>query len=94
MKWNWTQKGWLGFVYDAAALEPLENRFLLSSGEMVGAVRHVSDDERDLLRIELLSDEAVKTSAIEGEMLDRLSVQSSRPSHTCSVKALKASKAG
>jgi len=40
-------------------------------------VRHITDDECDMLRIELLSDEAVKTSAIEGEMLDRSSVQSS-----------------
>jgi Fic family protein len=77
MKWNWTQEGWPHFIYDHAPLEPLESRFLLSSGEVIGAVRHVSDEERNLLRIELLSDEAVKTSEIEGEMLDRLSVQSS-----------------
>ncbi|MCP6330014.1 DUF4172 domain-containing protein, partial [Klebsiella pneumoniae] len=57
--------------------EPLERRFLLSSGEVIGAVRHVGEEERTLLRVELLSDEAVKTSEIEGEMLDRLSVQSS-----------------
>lgn len=77
MTWNWTQRGWPQFIYDATALEPLERRFLLSSGEVIGAVRHVSDEERNLLRIELLSDEAVKTSEIEGETLDRLSVQSS-----------------
>jgi Fic family protein len=77
MTWNWTQEGWPRFTYDTASLEPLENRFLLSSGEVIGAVRHFSDEESDLLRIELLSDEAVKTSKIEGEILDRLSVQSS-----------------
>ncbi|WP_438751104.1 Fic family protein [Pararhizobium sp. O133] len=77
MIWNWTQKGWPQFTYDAVQLTPFENRFLASSGEIIGAVRHLSDEERDLLRIELLSDEAVKTSEIEGEMLDRLSVQSS-----------------
>ena len=77
MVWNWTQHGWPHFAYNPVALEPLERRFLLLTGEVIGAVRHVSDDERDLLRIELLSDEAVKTSAIEGEALDRLSVQSS-----------------
>ncbi len=63
--------------YDMAALEAMERQFLLLSGEVIGAVRHVSDGERDLLRIESLSNEAVKTSAIEGEMLDRLSIQSS-----------------
>lgn len=77
MAWNWKQRGWPRFKYDTAALEAMERQFLLLSGEVIGAVRHVSDEDRDLLRIELLSDEAVKTSAIEGEMLDRLSVQSS-----------------
>ncbi|MBM3092972.1 DUF4172 domain-containing protein [Ensifer sp. T173] len=77
MKWNWTQQGWPEFSFDASRLEPLERQFLLSSGEVIGAIRHVSDNERDQLRIELISEEAVKTSQIEGEMLDRLSVQSS-----------------
>lgn len=70
MRWNWTQPGWPNFRYDSAAGEPLERQFLLSSGEIVGAVRHVTDDERDRLRIELLSEEAMRTSAIEGEVVD------------------------
>lgn len=77
MDWNWTLADWPHFIFDKAALEPLERRFLIASGEVIGAVRHITDDERDMLRIELLSDEAVKTSEIEGEMLDRVSVQSS-----------------
>jgi Fic family protein len=77
MAWNWQISGWPEFRYDAAALAPLEQRFLLSSGEILGAVHHVSPSERDQLRIDLLSDEAMQTSAIEGEILDRQSVQSS-----------------
>jgi len=77
MDWNWTLAGWPHFRYDAAVLTELEQRFLMASGEVLGVVRHVSDDEREGLRIELLGDEAVKTSAIEGEILDRASVQSS-----------------
>lgn len=77
MVWNWQIPGWPEFRYDAAALAPLEQRFLLSSGEILGAVHHVSPSERDQLRIDLLSDEAMQTSAIEGEILDRQSVQSS-----------------
>lgn len=77
MAWNWQIPGWPEFRYDTATLAPLEQRFLLSSGEILGAVHHVSPSERDQLRIDLLSDEAMKTSAIEGEMLDRQSVQSS-----------------
>ena len=77
MRWNWTQPSWPNFRYDSAAVESHERRFLLSSGEILGAVRHVTGEERDRLRIELLSEEAMRTSAIEGEVLDRSSVQSS-----------------
>jgi Fic family protein len=77
MAWNWERTGWPDFTYDASALEPLERQFLVNSGEFVGAFRHVGPDDRNLLTIELLGDEAVKTSAIEGEVLDRDSVQSS-----------------
>jgi Fic family protein len=77
MVWNWQQPDWPAFTYDPAVLEPLEKRFLVHSGEILGAFRHVGRDDQDLLRIELIGDEALKTSAIEGEILDRDSVQSS-----------------
>lgn len=77
MTWNWQQADWPEFTYDAAVIEPLEKQFLLRSGEFIGAYRHVRPDERDMLRIELISDEALKTSEIEGEMLNRDSLQSS-----------------
>ena len=77
MAWNWQISGWPDFRYDVASLAPFEQRFLMSSGEVLGAVHHVSPSERDQLRIDLRSDEAMKTSAREGEMLDRRSVQSS-----------------
>ena len=58
MAWNWKIPGWPEFRYDTATLAPLEQRFLLSAGEILGAVHHVSPSERDQLRIDLLSDEA------------------------------------
>ena len=81
MAWNWTLPDWPDFRYDISALEPFEQKFLLSSGEILGAVHHISQPEREQLRIELLSEEAVQTSAIEGEILDRISVQSSLRRH-------------
>src|SRR3977135_3543643 len=77
MAWNWQQPDWPEFTYEAAALEPLEKQFLLQSGEFIGAFKHVGRDDQDMLRIELISDEALKTSEIEGEFLDRDSLQSS-----------------
>ncbi|MUO80329.1 DUF4172 domain-containing protein [Agrobacterium vitis] len=77
MQWNWQRPDWPNFSYDIENMALLEQRFLQSSGEVIGAVRHFSDDDSNQLRIELLSDEAIKTSEIEGEFLDRASVQSS-----------------
>jgi Fic family protein len=77
MAWNWQQPGWPEFTYHAAALEPLENKFLLHSGEFIGAFKHIGRDDQDMLRIELIGDEALKTSEIEGEFLNRDSLQSS-----------------
>lgn len=77
MTWNWQQPDWPNFGYDSKALEPSEQRFLRQSGEFVGACKHVGPHDQETLKIELISDEAVKTSEIEGEILDRASVQSS-----------------
>jgi Fic family protein len=77
MRWNWEQTDWPDFVYDSEALEAPERQFLLQSGEFIGAFRHIRPDEQDTLRIELIGDEALKTSEIEGEILNRDSVQSS-----------------
>jgi Fic family protein len=77
MTWNWQQPDWPNFTYDSKALEPLEQKFLQQSGELVGATRHMGVDEQAALKIELISEEAIKTSEIEGEILNRVSVQSS-----------------
>ncbi|SIT55936.1 conserved hypothetical protein [Mesorhizobium prunaredense] len=77
MVWNWEQADWPHFTYDKEELEPLESEFLLRSGEFLGVFRHVGSDDRDQIRIDLISEEALKTSAIEGEYLNRESLQSS-----------------
>jgi Fic family protein len=77
MPWNWQQKDWPHFHYDAACLKELEDRFLKKSGIFLGAYQHIADDGKTSLMIDLMSDEAVKTSEIEGEYLNRESVQSS-----------------
>jgi Fic family protein len=77
MTWNWERPDWPQFSYDPKSLEALEQRFLRQSGEFVGACKHIGADDRETLKIELISEEAVKTSEIEGEILNRDSVQSS-----------------
>ena len=77
MKWNWQQENWPNFRWNKAELQDYEAQFLKQSGMLVGAVRHFNDDDRNLLLVELITGEAIKTSEIEGEFLNRDSVQSS-----------------
>jgi Fic family protein len=77
MAWNWQKSDWLNFRWDRARLETAEKEFLVSGGVFVGTVRHLGKEEHDQLTIEAMSTEAVTTSEIEGEILDRVSVQSS-----------------
>ncbi len=77
MAWIWQHTDWPRFTWNPVELAPLEARFLHASGRRIGAWRHLADSEQTELRIEWLSGEAIETSAIEGEILDRSSVQSS-----------------
>ncbi|MEM9479755.1 MAG: Fic family protein [Verrucomicrobiota bacterium] len=77
MDWNWQLPDWPKFTFDPSELEGMEARFLREGGEIVGSFSHLDSDSSTQLRVELLTDEAESTSRIEGEILDRASVQSS-----------------
>jgi Fic family protein len=77
MTWNWQKPDWPSFRWDRARLETADKQFLVSGGVFVGSVRHLGKEERDQLTLEAMTTEAVMTSEIEGEILDRASVQSS-----------------
>lgn len=77
MLWNWQQPDWPHFRYAPDLLSAAEERFLLSAGAFGGMVKHLESAEFEQLTIELISTEALTTSEIEGEFLDRPSVQSS-----------------
>ena len=75
--WNWQQDDWPNFSYNKKRLDPLENEYTKESGVSFGVMRHLSKKDQDELRIEIICNEALKTSEIEGEFLDRDSLQSS-----------------
>ena len=77
MVWNWQQPDWPHFSYEELPLVGYDNRLLLGAGQLFGAFMHLDDEDKNLLTIELISNEALKTSEIEGEYLDRDSLQSS-----------------
>ncbi len=75
--WNWQFKDWPRFTFDAEALQHLELDFIGNTGEMRGVLRLIEAESKKDFLVELLSNEALKTTEIEGEYLDRDSVQSS-----------------
>lgn len=81
MRWNWQQPDWPRFTYEQSRLESLEARLLHESGLLFGAFKHLDSDDKTRLTVDLISNEALKTSEIEGEYLDRDSLQSSIRRH-------------
>jgi Fic family protein len=77
MRWNWQQPDWPRFSWSRERLAKAEERFLLGGGVVRGAMMHLDAETRDRLKVDSMSDEAVTTSEIEGEVLNRESVQSS-----------------
>jgi len=77
MTWNWQKPDWPNFIWNKARLEKVEQQFLLGGGVLVGTVKHLPEEDRKQLTVDAMSTEAVTTSEIEGEILDRASVQSS-----------------
>ncbi|MDQ7002497.1 MAG: DUF4172 domain-containing protein [Ghiorsea sp.] len=77
MKWNWQQKNWPDFIYSGKALDEFERVFLVESSKLMGATAIINEEEGRKFTIDLMSEEALKSSKIEGEILDRDSVSSS-----------------
>jgi len=77
MIWNWQRSEWPNFSWNPDLLRKAEEQFLLGGGVFVGTFNHLAVDDKDQLTVETLSIEAMTTSEIEGEILDRASVQSS-----------------
>jgi len=75
--WNWLLKDWPKFTYNEKYLNKLEHLFIQNSGTVIGTLKHITNNSKDDLLVEILSNEAIKTSEIEGEFLNRESVQSS-----------------
>jgi Fic family protein len=77
MTWNWQNPDWPNFRWDAARIAAAEEKFLLGAGVGLGASKHLGEEERNQHIVEAMSGEALTTSEIEGEILNRASVQSS-----------------
>jgi Fic family protein len=77
MAWNWQSPEWPNFKWDRSRMIAAEEQFLLGAGVVIGTVKHLGEEEHNQLLVEAMSGEALTTSEIEGEILNRASVQSS-----------------
>lgn len=75
--WCWQLKQWPEFSYDKEQLQLLESRFQQNAGLIRGVFKHLADADRDHLAVEIMSDEALNSSEIEGEHLNRDSIRAS-----------------
>ncbi len=81
MPWNWQIRNWPNFSFSAEKIAPFEKQLLHQAGLFAGSLKHIQKDEQDTLIVDLISDEAYNTSQIEGELLNRDSLQSSVRRH-------------
>ena len=76
-RYAWQQPDWRTFRYDLPDLAYYEQQFSHHTGIVIGIQKALSAAEQEAIKFSFLSEEALTTSEIEGEFLDRASLQSS-----------------
>jgi len=76
-RWIWQQEGYPHFKYDLRKLEALLEKVAQEQGYLIAMSSVMSDESVTQKQYEALFHEAIATSAIEGEILNRDSVKSS-----------------
>ncbi len=77
MLYNWQQSDWPKFQYDLSGVEEILLTFAERTGHASGLLKGLTADAQMETTIEMMVVEALKTSAIEGELLSRKDVMSS-----------------
>ncbi|MBF5059773.1 Fic family protein [Candidatus Neptunochlamydia vexilliferae] len=81
MPWNWELPDWPQFSFDSDAIREAEKEFLLNIGSASGFLKSLGEEDCNRFIVEILSLEGLESSRIEGEILDRASLQSSIKHH-------------
>lgn len=76
-RWIWEQENYPNFIYDISILELLIEKTSKEQGYLSALMQSMNHDTRIQRQSEALFDEAINTSAIEGEILNRDSVKAS-----------------
>jgi Fic family protein len=75
--WIWKHPNWPNYSYDASDFKERIEVFYRLAERITGQVEALSSVNQETAIVDLMLSEAITTSAIEGEMLDRASVRSS-----------------
>jgi len=81
MPWNWELPKWPHFIFESARLAKQEIFFFLELGSAGAFLKNIQKNDYERFVIEILSQEGIESSRIEGEFLDRESLQSSIQQH-------------
>ncbi|MES2122254.1 MAG: DUF4172 domain-containing protein [Chlamydiota bacterium] len=81
MSWNWELPDWPKFKYEPMSISAMERQFLLGAGSAFAYLKTVEEEDYKGFIVEILSLEGINSSRIEGEILDRESLQSSIMRH-------------
>ena len=73
IKWIWEDKNFPNFLYDEINLDTLNYKF----GQLNMVEQFINNEDSNALVLDILLNDAISTSAIEGEILQRSSVRSS-----------------
>lgn len=77
MKYIWENEAWPELKWDSGVLLPLLGRARLVQGDFLGNIKRLGLRLSGEAQADILTEEAVKTAAIEGEQLDPRAVRSS-----------------
>lgn len=81
MSWNWELPDWPHFSYNPEQIVQKEREFLLEIGKAYAHVKSIKQADYYQFVVEILSQEGLESAKIEGEILDRESLQFSIKEH-------------
>ena len=81
MPYVWQLKTWPKMTWKSDSLMPLLGQARLAQGNLLGRVKRLGFQLGEEAQADILTEEAIKTSAIEGERLNRQAVRSSVARH-------------
>lgn len=81
MKWIWQQPNWPEFIWETQALLPFLSKARLEQGKLLGRTKELGFELSQEAGADILIEEVIKTSEIEGAYLNRDLVRSSVAKH-------------